>query len=109
MHDKNATYEELQSAYDEIHSFLNDEMVGPEHDSLIASFEELGDKLQEYHSQLIEKNSSTFKASLEELDELITSAKEGIKELKEVDNKIKKLAKVAHAVDKVVEQIGKII
>ncbi|MCX9561408.1 hypothetical protein IG518_02720, partial [Vibrio cholerae] len=54
MADNNATYRELKSSYDQIKGYLDRSMLGPEDESLLRSFEELGDKLHEYHTAIIE-------------------------------------------------------
>lgn len=109
MSDNNATHEELQSAYDEINTYLNNIMLGPENESLLRSFEELGDKLHEYHTVIIEANSNKLKASQKELEDLISSANEAKEVLQEAEEHVKKLAKVASSVDKIVKQLGKFI
>ncbi|MCD1226816.1 hypothetical protein [Vibrio cholerae] len=107
MADNNATYRELKSSYDQIKGYLDRSMLGPEDESLLRSFEELGDKLHEYHTAIIESNSSKLKASQKELEELISNANEAKEVLKEAEGHVKNLAKLANAVDKILKKLGK--
>jgi hypothetical protein len=103
------TYNELQTTYDAIQSFLNSYQFGPEQDSLIAMQEELGKKIFLYNKAIIEKNSQLLNTSMGALKDINESAQEARDKLNQVSDHIATANKIAGILDKLLQLIDKLV
>lgn len=103
------TYNELQATYDAIQSFLDSFQFGPEQDSLIAIQEELGEKIFLYNKALIEQNSQILNAHMDALKAINESAQEARGSLDKITDHIATANKIAGILDKLLQQIGKLV
>ena len=105
----NTAYAELECMYNELNSYLESVILGPEHDELVAKCEQLGNKIYDYHAAILVNNSRILSAEQESLKVIINKAKEAREALEAAENKVKILAQVANAIDKVFEQLSKFL
>lgn len=103
------TYKELQVTYDAIQSFLDSFQLGPEQDSLIAMQEKLAEKIFLYNKALIEQNSQVLNARIDALKAINERAKEARDSLDKIVDHISTANKIAGVLDKILQQIGKLV
>lgn len=103
------TYNELQTTYDAIQSFLNSYQFGPEQDSLIGRQEKLGKKIILYKKTLIEQNSQILNGRMDALKAINDSAQEARDKLNKVSDHISTANKIAGILDKLLQLIDKLV
>lgn len=103
------TYNELQTTYDAIQSFLNSYQFGQEQDSLIAMQEKLGEKIFLYNKALIEQNSQILNARIDVLKAINESTQEARASLDKIADHIATAIKIAGILDKLLQLIDKLV
>lgn len=103
------TYNELQVTYDAIQSFLESFIFGPEQDSLIAMQEEVRKKILLYNKALIEQNSQILNARIDVFKAINESTQEARDSLDKIADHIATANKIAGILDKLLQQIGKLV
>lgn len=100
---------ELLSLYNELQDYLDSVILDPEDESILRKCEQLGEKIYAYNAAIVENNSRLLAAEQAGIKELITQTKEAKKALERAEDTVKVIAQIANAIDKVFEQLGKIL
>lgn len=99
-------YTELQSMYDELQSYLDSVLLGPENEILLRQCEHLGDLIYRYNVAILEKNSKLHAIKQTSIIELTKQAREAKEALRKAEEQLKIFAQVAKTLDKILAQLG---
>ncbi len=103
------SYEALVETYDAIQEYLDDTVLGPEHDQLLEYHNQLGEKIYIFNTAIIEETSAVLNANSDNLNVIVKAAKEAKGAINDINDHLKKVVKITRGLDRTLTQLQKIV